>query len=47
MSKGVVLPKVVVERTLPQLEAFAKIENPRDTVFWQPLLEFPCGAHGR
>ena len=43
VSKGVVLPKVVVERTLPQLEAFAKLEDPRDTVFWQPLLNFPAG----
>lgn len=43
VSKGVVLPKVVVVRTLPQLEAFARLENPRDTVFWQPLLNFPAG----
>ncbi len=43
VDKGVVLPKVVVERTLPQLEAFARLENPRDTVFWQPLLNFPAG----
>ena len=46
VSKGVVLPKVVVERTLPQLEAFAKLEDPRDTVFWQPLLKFPAGPIG-
>jgi uncharacterized protein (DUF885 family) len=43
VSKGVVLPKVVVERTLPQLEAFARNDNPRDTAFWQPLLQFPAG----
>jgi uncharacterized protein (DUF885 family) len=43
VSKDVVLPRVVVERTLPQLEAFARLENPRDTVFWQPLLNFPPG----
>ena len=33
VSKGVVLPKVVVERTLPQLEAFAGIEDPRQSIF--------------
>jgi uncharacterized protein (DUF885 family) len=38
-----VLPRVVVERTLPQLEAFARIEDPRQSVFWQPLLRFPPG----
>ena len=43
VSKGVVLPKVVVERTLPQLEAFARIEDPRQSIFWQPLLNFPPG----
>ena len=43
VSKGVVLPKVVVERTLPQLETFARSEDPRDTVFWRPLLNFPAG----
>jgi uncharacterized protein (DUF885 family) len=43
VSKGVVLPKIVVERTLPQLEPFAAIEDPRQSVFWQPLLNFPAG----
>jgi uncharacterized protein (DUF885 family) len=43
ISKGVVLPKVVVERTLPQLEEFARIEDPRQSPFWQPLLRFPPG----
>ncbi|HEX6572987.1 MAG TPA: DUF885 domain-containing protein [Steroidobacteraceae bacterium] len=43
ISKGVVLPKVVVERTMPQLEAFANVEDPRQTVFWRPLLNFPAG----
>ncbi len=43
VSKGVVLPKVVVERTLSQLETFARIEDPRQSVFWQPMLEFPAG----
>ncbi|HXW09281.1 MAG TPA: DUF885 domain-containing protein, partial [Steroidobacteraceae bacterium] len=43
ISKGVVLPKVVVQRTLPQLESFASIEDPRQSVFWRPLLNFPAG----
>jgi uncharacterized protein (DUF885 family) len=43
VSKGVVLPRVVVERTLPQLEPFARIEDPRQTLFWRPLLNFPAG----
>ena len=33
----------MVERTLPQLEAFGRLEDPRQTVFWQPLLNFPAG----
>ncbi|MGI9246456.1 MAG: DUF885 domain-containing protein [Steroidobacteraceae bacterium] len=43
VSKGVVLPKVVVERTLPSLAQFAGIENPRHSIFWQPLLNLPPG----
>lgn len=43
VTKGVVLPQVVVERTLPQLEAFGRFEDPQQTVFWQPLLNFPAG----
>ena len=43
VSKGVVLPQVVVERTLPQLEAIGRLEDPRLSVFWQPLLNFPAG----
>ena len=43
VSKGVVLPKVVVQRTLPQLQAFAAIEDPRQSIFWRPLLNFPAG----
>ena len=35
--------RIVVERTLPQLEAFGRLEDPRQTVFWQPLLNFPAG----
>ena len=43
VTKGVVLPKVVVERTLPQLEAFGRLEDPRQSLFWRPLLSFPAG----
>ena len=43
VTKGVVLPKVVVERVLPQLDAFGRVEDPKQTVFWQPLLNFPAG----
>jgi uncharacterized protein (DUF885 family) len=43
VSKGVVLPAVVVERTLPQLEAIGRIEDPRQSPFWRPLLYFPAG----
>jgi uncharacterized protein (DUF885 family) len=43
VNKGVVLPKVVVQRTLPRLEAFAGIEDPRESVFWRPVLNFPAG----
>jgi uncharacterized protein (DUF885 family) len=43
VSKGVVLPKIVVERTLPQLEAIASIEDPRQSPFWQPLYSMPAG----
>jgi uncharacterized protein (DUF885 family) len=43
VTKGVVLPKVVVERTLPQLEAIGRVEEPRQTLFWQPLFSLPAG----
>ncbi len=43
VDKGVVLPKVVVQKTLPQLEAFGRLEDPRQSSFWQPLLNFPPG----
>jgi uncharacterized protein (DUF885 family) len=43
VSKGVVLPKAVVQRTLPRLQAFADIDDPRKSIFWRPLLNFPAG----
>ena len=42
VTKGVVLPKPIVERLLPQLDAVGRLENPRETPFWQPLLNFPA-----
>ena len=42
VERGVVQPRVVVERTLPQLEAIA-VDDAARSVFWQPLLAFPAG----
>jgi uncharacterized protein (DUF885 family) len=39
-AKGIVQPSVVVERTIPQLAALA-VEDPKQSVFWQPLRNFP------
>ena len=37
---GVVLPRVVVERTLPQLAAHV-VARPEDSLFWGPVAHFP------
>jgi uncharacterized protein (DUF885 family) len=42
VEKNHVLPKVLVEATLPQLEAIG-VEQPRESVFWRPILSFPAG----
>ena len=42
VAKGVVQPKVVVERTIPQLAAQI-VDDPKQSVFWQPVLNFPAG----
>lgn len=42
VERGVVQPRVVIERTLPQLAAIA-VEDPAQSVFWRPLLAFPAG----
>ncbi len=42
IAKGVVQPKIVVERTLPQLATLA-VADPKQSVFWQPILNFPAG----
>ena len=46
IDKGIVLPKVVVEAILPQLAEIG-VEDPRQSVFWRPILEFSCGTLGR
>jgi uncharacterized protein (DUF885 family) len=42
VAKGVVQPRVVVERTLPQLAALL-VDDPEQSVFWRPILSFPAG----
>jgi uncharacterized protein (DUF885 family) len=42
VARGVVQPRVVVARTIPQLTA-QLVDDPRESVFWQPLLNFPAG----
>jgi uncharacterized protein (DUF885 family) len=41
-AKGIVQPRVVVERTIPQLAELA-VEDPRQSVFWRPIANFPAG----
>jgi len=40
--KGVVQPRVVIERAIPQLSALA-VEDPKDSVLWRPVLNLPAG----
>lgn len=42
MSKGVVQPKVLMEKTLPQLEAHM-VDKVEDSVFYGPVQHFPDG----
>ena len=42
VAKGVVQPRIVVERTIPQLAAQI-VDDPKQSVFWQPVLNFPAG----
>ena len=44
VAKGVVQPRVVVERTIPQLAAQI-VEDPKQSIFWQPILNFPAGLN--
>jgi uncharacterized protein (DUF885 family) len=40
MAKGYVLPRVLVERTLPQLAA-QMVEKPEDSLYWGPIGKMP------
>lgn len=41
-AQGVVYPRTVVERTLPPL-AEVGVLDPEQSLFWQPILNFPAG----
>jgi uncharacterized protein (DUF885 family) len=40
MDSGVVQPRVLMEKVLPQLDALIK-DKAEDTLFWQPIAKFP------
>jgi uncharacterized protein (DUF885 family) len=42
VKKGVVQPRVVMERLLPQLDEML-VEKPEDSLFWAPVANFPEG----
>ena len=42
VTKGIVQPRVVVERTIPQVTAQI-VEDPKQSAFWSPILNFPAG----
>ena len=42
-AKGVVHPRVIVERMIPQLEALA-VSDAKQSVFWQPIAKFPAAV---
>jgi uncharacterized protein (DUF885 family) len=41
-ARGIVQPRVVVERMIPQLAALA-VSDPQKSEFWRPLTRFPSG----
>jgi uncharacterized protein (DUF885 family) len=41
MAKGVVQPKVLMERTLPQLQAVI-VKDAKDSIFYQPITNIPA-----
>ena len=43
MASGVVQPKVLMEKVIPQIDALIK-DNPEDTLFWRPVANFPEGT---
>ena len=40
-ARGLVLPRIVVERMIPQLDAIA-VADPEQSVFWQPVAKMPA-----
>jgi uncharacterized protein (DUF885 family) len=46
MKEGVVLPRVVAERLLPQLSAHV-VDAPEKSVFWGPVAKLPDTAEGK
>ena len=43
ITEGVVLPRVLAERVLPQLEAHI-VDDPRESVFWRPVTRLAPGT---
>ncbi|GAB3733837.1 DUF885 family protein [Silanimonas algicola] len=43
MANGVVQPRVLMEKVLPQLDALIK-DKAEDTLFWKPITAFPEGV---
>jgi uncharacterized protein (DUF885 family) len=41
MQRGYTLPKVLVEKTLPQLQAHV-VANPEDSLYWGPITNLPA-----
>jgi uncharacterized protein (DUF885 family) len=41
MAKGVVQPRVLMLKVIPQLDALIK-DKPEDTLFWQPIAKMPA-----
>ena len=41
IEKGIVQPRVLIERTLPQLTALLT-DDPKQSLFWRPILSFPA-----
>ena len=41
-AKGVVQPRIVIERAIPQLTALA-VDDPKDSVLWRPIVNLPAG----
>ncbi|WP_374471950.1 DUF885 family protein [Arenimonas sp.] len=41
MASGVVQPKVLMAKVIPQIDALIK-DKPEDTLFWRPVAEFPA-----